>query len=112
MMDEPRGQSLRTVELPHGSVVAVGDVVRWGDEPLAFGRVTEVLDDGRRGPIVAAYRQLGGTAGGLGVPRLLRLPQPVVVALDGLDREEARREYDLEAARRVTRRLNAQGGYR
>jgi hypothetical protein len=110
MMDEPRGQSLRTVELPHGSVVAVGDVVRWGDDPLAFGRVTEVLDDGKRGPIVAAYRQFGNGTRGLGVPKLMRPSRPPVVALEWVPDAVAREQYRMEAARRVVRRLNVQGG--
>jgi hypothetical protein len=111
-MTEARGTPLRTAQLPPGSTVAVGDIVRDGDGPLDFGRVTEILDDGHHGPIIAAYRQMGGNAGGLGVPKLMRLAHPPEVALEGLSEAEAREEYRMEAARRVTRRLNAQGGYR
>lgn len=110
-MAETRGTPLRTATLPPCSTVAVGDIVRDGDGPYDFGRVTEILDDGHNGPIIAAYRQMAAGAGGLGVPLLRRPSQPVEVALEGLSEAEAREQYRLEAARRVTRRLNARGGY-
>jgi hypothetical protein len=108
-MDEAREAPSRTAQLPPGSTVAVGDIIRDGDGPHDFGRVTEILDDGHHGPVVAVYRR---AREGLGVPKLLRLPMPVDVALEGLSAAEAEEQYRMEAARRVVRRLNAQGGYR
>lgn len=94
---------LVVVKLSPLSRVAVGDVVRYGEEPHDLGCVTQVLHDGK-GPLFG-YRHADGT------PQIARVHDPVVVGVTHLAPHAARREYALEAARRVVRRLNRANGY-